>query len=175
MGNVVNNSSANGWNPRVSTASLANGSNYIGFTNPDYLGFGGTDVTQNTNLPTSFNNYSTDQLNSLYNTFLQRGGVPDPSYGGLTDAAKADYLTKGLADLNAKQAASNSSWFSTDNLNKVSTGMQALGTLANAYIGFENLGLAKNQYKLQKNAIESQLAFLREDRARADALRASAT
>lgn len=132
-----------------------------------------TNTTNNTNLATSFSNYSEAQLNSLYDNFLKQGGVPDQSYAGLDNAAKADYLTKGLQDLKNKQGLDNSSWFSTNNLNKINTGMQAASTLVNAYIGFENLGLAKDQYNLQKKSIESQLAFLREDRARADSLRAT--
>lgn len=177
---------ANRWSPSVSVASLAQTPNLSANSFSGYSGSSmgtgnawstavadATNVTNNVNLPTSFNNYSETQLNSLYDTYLKQGGVPDQSYAGLSNAGKAEYLTKGMQDLKTQQGLDNSSWFSTNSLNKFNTGLQAASALAGAYIGFENLNLAKDQYKLQRNSIESQLAFLREDRARADSLRAT--
>ena len=183
---VVSPTPTYSWSPTVSMSELAqtpslSANSFSGYSGSS-MGTGNswntavadaTNTTNNTNLATSFNSYSEAQLNSLYDTFLKQGGVPDQSYAGLSDTAKAEYLTKGMQDLKTQQGLDNSSWFSTNNMNKVNTGLQAASTLVNAYIGFENLGLAKDQYNLQKKSIESQLAFLREDRARADSLRAT--
>lgn len=66
-------------------------------------------------------------------------------------------------------------WQSSDNWNTIGKGVGAVAGAANVYLGFEQLGIAKDQLALQKRVTNTQLANLAEDRARASTMRSTAS
>ena len=48
--------------------------------------------------------------------------------------------------------------FNKETLSAIGTGMQGLGTLANAYLGYRNYGLAKKQFGFERNAFNKNIA-----------------
>ena len=83
-----------------------------------------------------------------------------------------DYNQYSTQDL---KTANTPWWKSSNSWDTIGKGVGAVGGLANMYLGFEQLGIAKDQLALQKRVTNTQLANLAEDRARASTMRSTAS